>query len=93
MITIFTQNCALINVSNFDNIMYAQDSETQEHMIVLNDKYILGRYELEDIPNIIAWIDSSIAEHSANENLCLSMPMSNLKMTEVQGENTDAKND
>lgn len=82
MITIFTQNCGLINISNFDNIMYAQDSETQEHMIVLNDKYILGKYNIEEIPNIIAWIGSSISQHKTDENLCISMPMPQTQNTE-----------
>lgn len=94
MITIFTQNCGLINVSNFGHILYAQDTETQEHMIVLDDKYILGKYNLEEIPNIIAWIGSSIAQHKTDENLCISMPMSN-SVTEAssQEENVDAEND
>lgn len=93
MITIFTQNCGLVNVSNFGHILYAQDAETQEHMIVLDDKYILGRYDLEEIPNIIAWIGSSIAQHKTDENLCISMPMPK-KTTETpsQEENADAEN-
>ena len=75
MIIIFTQNCGLVNISNFENIMYAQDSETKEHMIVLNDKYILGRYDIEEIPNIISWIGSSISQHKTDENLCIAMPL------------------
>ena len=89
MITIFTQNCALVNVTDFSHIMYAQDNETQEHMIVLDDKYILGKYSLEEIPNVIAWIGSSIAQHKADENLCLSMPMPSTP----KEENADAEND
>ena len=94
MITIFTQNCGLINVSNFAHILYAQDNETQEHMIVLDDKYILGRYDLEEIPDIIAWIGSSIAQHKTDENLCISMPMPKnvTKPTPSQEENANAEN-
>ena len=87
MITIFTQNCGLINVSDFKHILYAQDSETQENMIVLDDKYVLGKYKLEEIPNIIAWIGSSIAQHKIDENLCISMPMS----TNTQEDNEECK--
>lgn len=95
MITIFTQNCGLINASNFEHILYAQDTETQEHMIVLDDKYVLGRYELEEIPNIIAWIGSSIAQHKIDENLCISMPMLNsvTEQAPSQEENVNAEND
>ena len=95
MITIFTQNCGLINISNFEHIIYTQDSQTQEYMIVLDDKYILGKYELQDIPHIIAWIGSSIAKHKADDNLCISMPMPNsiTEQTPSQEENADAKND
>ena len=93
MITIFTQNCGLINISDFKHISYAQDSETQEHMIVLDDKYILGKYELEKIPNIIAWIGSSIAQHKTDENLCISMPINSMVETSPQEENINAEND
>lgn len=95
MITIFTQNCALINISNFEHIIYTQDSQTQEYMITLDDKYILGKYELQDIPHIIAWIGSSIAQHKVDENLCISMPMSNSinEQPPLQEENADAKDD
>lgn len=94
MITIFTQNCGLINVSNFSHILYAQDTETQENMIVLDDKYILGKYDLEEIPNIIAWIGSSISQHKTDENLCISMPMPNsiTKQVSSQEENANAEN-
>lgn len=94
MIIIHTQNRNLVNASNFDNISYAYDSETQEYMIVLDDKYILGKYNLEEIPNIITWIGSSIAQHKTDENLCISMPMSNnvTEQTLSQEENVDAKN-
>ncbi len=87
MITVFTQNCALINISDFNTIMYAHDEEKDEHMVVLDDKYILGRYKMEEIPDVISWIGSSISSKKTDENVCLVMPMSNTKEVE------DAKND
>lgn len=78
MITVFTQNCNLVNISNFSSIMYVHDDKTDdnEYMIVADEKYILGRYDAIEIPNIIAWMGSSIAGHKTDENLCITMPMS-----------------
>lgn len=78
MITIFTQNCSLVNISNFSTItcmtQQNEDGDT-EYLIVLDQNIILGKYAMEKIPEVIMWIGSSIANHKNDENLCLSMPL------------------
>lgn len=74
-------------MSTFESITYGQDEETQDFMIILDNKWILGKYMAEEIPDIIAWIGKSIAQHKSDEHLCLTMPMSAKK------EVTDAEND
>lgn len=78
MITVFTQNCSLVNISNFSTITcmtQQNEDEEVEYLIVLDQNIILGKYDMEQIPEVIAWIGSSIANHKNGENLCLSMPL------------------
>lgn len=91
MITIFTQNYSLVNISNFSNIAcvtQTNDNEEIEYYIAVDQNIILGKYNLEEIPQIISWIGDTIAKHNSEENLCLSMPPSVTKDGDV-----DAKND
>lgn len=78
MITIFTQNCSLVNISNFSTITcmtQQNENEEVEYLVVLDQNIILGKYTMEQIPEVIMWIGSSIANHKNDENLCLSMPL------------------
>ena len=90
MIIILTQNYGLINISNFNNIAYERDGE--EHLIVLDGKYILGKYSFKDIPTIISWLGNTIAQHKVDENLCISMPSADFSEP-IEEDNVDAEND
>ena len=51
------------------------ENEEVEYLVVLDQNIILGKYTMEQIPEVIMWIGSSIANHKNDENLCLSMPL------------------
>lgn len=68
----------LVNISNFSTITYMprqNEDGKMEHLIVLDQNIILGKYDMTQIPKIMAWIGNSIANHNNDENLCLSMPL------------------
>ena len=73
MITILSQNKALINISDFETI-YVDKDEAQHNIIVLNGNYIIGQYDtIEDCIAVIDWIATIIGDNT-NNNLTIKMP-------------------
>lgn len=74
MITIVTQNSAIINMDNITAI-YADVTEDNRVALVADEKYLLGHFNSdEDILNVIYWIVESIGAHKDGTNLNLVIP-------------------
>ena len=75
MITIVSQNKALINISNFDTI-FVEEDKSGKPIVVVDSNYILGTYDtIEDCIQIIDWIATSIAQYKNTDNITLAMPL------------------
>lgn len=75
MITIVSQNKALINISNF-NTIFVEEDEAGKPIVVVDSNYILGTYDtIEDCIQIIDWIATSIAQYKSTDNITLAMPL------------------
>jgi hypothetical protein len=72
MIAILTQNKALVNIDNFETIS-VEDYEDNQKVIIVDSKYILGKYSLSEALEIITWIATSIGTHKEG-NLIINMP-------------------
>ena len=73
MITILSQNKALINISNFNTITVEED-DNENNVVVVNGSYIIGQYNtVEDCIAIIDWIATSLGKCDG-VNLTIKMP-------------------
>ena len=78
MITVVSQNKALINISNFNTIFVEEDEANKPIVVVDVDgsNYILGTYRtIEDCVQIINWIATGIAQYQTTSNITLTMPL------------------
>ena len=76
MIVIFTQDMKLVNISNFKSISYFKCEDNDENYIIgVDNEFVLGVYNITEIPQIMAYIGSTIGKYKSDENLCITMPM------------------
>ena len=74
MIVFITQTKGIVSFNDTSHIGAMLD-ENNKISIVLNDTYILGRYETEEeAVEVIDWIAKTIGSHKSDENLSISMP-------------------
>jgi hypothetical protein len=78
MITIVSQNKALINISNF-NTIFVEEDDAGKPIIVIDvdgNNYILGTYNtIEDCIQLIDWIATGIAQYKTTDNITFAMPL------------------
>lgn len=82
-IIFLTQSRAIINATNFETIA------VDNNQLLLDNKYVLGYYNNDEMANIIEWLTKELGKtHKAREPLVFIMPLE--RNTD---ENTDNETD
>ena len=89
MITIITQNLAIINMDNITSI-YADTTDDGRIILAADQKYILGHFNTEeDVLKVILYIINTIGRYNKDTNLNIMIPQADKVNEDIDNATND----